>query len=96
MSIVASKNKYEKGISLISSFLWKKENFDTEDLEYIKNKKGNQFFCMHFLSSDYDRISSINLLIEKKVKNHRLNCYIGGKLRILGNDKSSRLFTQAS
>ena len=28
MSVVASENKYEKGISLISSFLEKEENFD--------------------------------------------------------------------
>lgn len=41
MSIVASKNKYEKGINLISSFLGKEENFDKDELEYIENKKGN-------------------------------------------------------
>ena len=50
MSIVASKNKYEKGISLISSFLGKEENFDKDELEYIENKKGNQFACMQILS----------------------------------------------
>ena len=29
MSVVASKNKYEKGINLISSFLGKEENFES-------------------------------------------------------------------
>lgn len=96
MSVVASKNKYEKGINLISSFLGKEENFDKDELEYIENKKGNQFACMQILSNYYNKFSSINLLIEKNIKKHRLNCYIGGKLLILGCSRSNRLFTQAS
>ena len=96
MSIVASKNKYEKGINLISSFLGKEENFDKDEQEYIENKKGNQFTCMQILSNYYNKFSSINLLIEKNIKKHRLNCYIGGKLLILGCSRSNRLFTQAS
>ena len=35
MSVVASKNKYEKGINLISSFLRKEEDFDKDELKYI-------------------------------------------------------------
>lgn len=96
MSAVASKNKYEKGISLISSFLEKEENFDKDKLEYIENKKGDQFACMWTLSNDYNKFSSIDLVIEKNIKKHRLNCYIGGKLLILGCSRSNRLFTQAS
>ena len=96
MSIVASKNKYEKGINLISSFLEKEENFDKDKLEYIENKKGDQFACMWTLSNDYNKFSSIDLVIEKNIKKHRLNCYIGGKLLILGCSRSNRLFTQAS
>ena len=96
MSVVASKNKYEKGISLISSFLEKEENFDKDKLEYIENKKGDQFACMWTLSNDYNKFSSIDLVIEKNIKKHRLNCYIGGKLLILGCSRSNRLFTQAS
>ncbi len=46
MSVVASKNKYEKGIDLISSFLRKEEDFDKDELKYIENKKGDQFACM--------------------------------------------------
>ena len=96
MSVVASKNKYEKGISLISSFLEKEENFDKDKLEYIENKKGDQFACMWTLSNDYNKFSSIDLVIEKNIKKHRLNCHIGGKLLILGCSRSNRLFTQAS
>ena len=96
MSVVASKNKYEKGISLISSFLEKEENFDKDKLEYIENKKGDQFACMWTLSNDYNKFSSIDLVIEKNIKKHRLNCYIGGKLLILGCSRSNRLFTRAS
>ena len=96
MSVVASENKYEKGISLISSFLEKEENFDKDKLEYIENKKGDQFACMWTLSNDYNKFSSIDLVIEKNIKKHRLNCYIGGKLLILGCSRSNRLFTQAS
>ena len=92
-NILAGEKKYEKGISLISSFLGKEENFDKDELEYIENKKGNQFSCMYFLYSDYSRLSSVNLLIEKNIKKHRLNCYIGGKLRILSTSRSSMLVT---
>ena len=51
---------------------------------------------MWTLSSDYCGISSKNLLIEKNIKKHKLNCHIGGKLLILGCSRSNRLFTQAS
>ena len=95
-NILAGEKKYEKGISLISSFLEKEENFDKDKLEYIENKKGDQFSCMRTLSNYYNKFSSINLLIEKNIKKHRLNCYIGGKLLILGCSRSNRLFTQAS
>ena len=40
-NILAGEKKYEKGISLISSFLGKEENFDKDELKYIENKKGN-------------------------------------------------------
>ena len=96
MSVVASKNKYEKGINLISSFLRKEEDFDKDELKYIENKKGDQFACMWTLSNDYNKFSSIDLVIEKNIKKYRLNCYIGGKLLILGCSRSNRLFTQAS
>ena len=92
-NILAGEKKYEKGISLISSFLGKQENFDKDELEYIENKKGNQFACMQILSNYYNKFSSINLLIEKNIEKHRLNCYIGGKLRILSTSKSSMLVT---
>ena len=92
-NILAGEKKYEKGISLISSFLGKEENFDKDELEYIENKKGNQFACMQILSNYYDKFSSINLLIEKNIKKHRLNCHIGGKLRILSTSRSSMLVT---
>ena len=95
-NILAGEKKYEKGISLISSFLEKEENFDKDKLEYIENKKGDQFACMWTLSNDYNKFSSIDLVIEKNIKKHRLNCHIGGKLLILGCSRSNRLFTQAS
>jgi len=95
-NILAGEKKYEKGISLISSFLGKEENFDKDELKYIENKKGDQFACMWTLSNYYNKFSSINLLIEKNIKKHRLNCHIGGKLLILGCSRSNRLFTQAS
>ena len=95
-NILAGEKKYEKGISLISSFLRKEEDFDKDELKYIENKKGDQFACMWTLSNYYNKFSSINLLIEKNIKKHRLNCHIGGKLLILGCSRSNRLFTQAS
>ena len=95
-NILAGEKKYEKGISLISSFLGKEENFDKDELEYIENKKGDQFACMWTLSNYYNKFSSIDLVIEKNIKKHRLNCHIGGKLLILGCSRSNRLFTQAS
>ena len=95
-NILAGEKKYEKGISLISSFLGIEENFDKDKLEYIENKKGDQFSCMWTLSNYYNKFSSIDLVIEKNIKKHRLNCYIGGKLLILGCSRSNRLFTQAS
>ena len=95
-NILAGEKKYEKGISLISSFLEKEENFDKDKLEYIENKKGDQFACMWTLSNYYNKFSSIDLVIEKNIKKHRLNCHIGGKLLILGCSRSNRLFTQAS
>ncbi|EEX75564.1 hypothetical protein GCWU000323_00163 [Leptotrichia hofstadii F0254] len=95
-NVLAGEKKYEKGISLISSFLGKEENFDKDELEYIENKKGNQFACMWTLSNYYNKFSSIDLVIEKNIKKHRLNCHIGGKLLILGCSRSNRLFTQAS
>ena len=51
---------------------------------------------MWTLSNYYNKFSSIDLIIEKNIKKHRLNCYIGGKLLILGCSRSNRLFTQAS
>ena len=95
-NILAGEKKYEKGISLISSFLRKEEDFDKDELKYIENKKGDQFACMWTLSNYYNKFSSIDLVIEKNIKKHRLNCHIGGKLLILGCSRSNRLFTQAS
>ena len=34
-NILAGEKKYEKGISLISSFLRKEEDFDKDELKYI-------------------------------------------------------------
>ena len=95
-NILAGEKKYEKGISLISSFLRKEEDFDKDELKYIENKEGDQFACMWTLSNYYNKFSSIDLVIEKNIKKHRLNCHIGGKLLILGCSRSNRLFTQAS
>ena len=95
-NILAGEKKYEKGISLITSFLRKEEDFDKDELKYIENKKGDQFACMWTLSNYYNKFSSIDLVIEKNIKKHRLNCHIGGKLLILGCSRSNRLFTQAS
>ena len=95
MSIVASKNKYEKGYIKVSHEYLDEES-EKRRIEYILNKTGDQFGCMWTFSSDYRGISSKNLLIEKNIKEHRLNCYIGGKLQILGCDRDSRLFTQTS
>ena len=48
---------------------------------------------MQTLSNYYNKFSSINLLIEKNIEKHRLNCHIGGKLRILSTSRSSMLVT---
>lgn len=91
-NILAGEKKYEKGYIKVSHEYLDKEA-EKRRLEYISNKKGDQFGCMWTLSSDYCGISSKNLLIEKNIKKHRLNCYIGGKLRILSTSRSSMLVT---
>ena len=91
-NILAGEKKYEKGYIKVSHEYLDKEA-EKRRLEYISNKKGDQFGCMWTLSSDYCGISSKNLLIEKNIKKHRLNCHIGGKLRILSTSRSSMLVT---
>ena len=91
-NILAGEKKYEKGYIKVSHEYLDKEA-EKRRLEYISNKKGDQFGCMWTLSSDYCGISSKNLLIEKNIEKHRLNCYIGGKLRILSTSRSSMLVT---
>ena len=95
MSIVASENKYKKGIERVKIVEMTKKEIE-ENLEFIENKKGNILAGIRFFAMDYFMLSSKNLLIEKNIKEHRLNCYIGGKLQILGCDRDSRLFTQTS
>ena len=95
MSIVASENKYKKGIERVKIVEMTKKEIE-ENLEFIENKKGNILAGIGFFAMDYFMLSSKNLLIEKNIKEHRLNCYIGGKLQILGCDRDSRLFTQTS
>jgi len=95
MSIVASENKYKKGIERVKIVEMTKKEIE-ENLEFIENKKGNILAGIGFFAMDYFMLSSKNLLIEKNIKEHRLNCYIGGKLKILGCDRDSRLFTQTS
>ena len=95
MSIVASENKYKKGIERVKIVEMTKKEIE-ENLEFIENKKGNILAGIGFFAMDYFMLSSKNLLIEKNIKEHRLNCYIGGKLKILGCDIDSRLFTQTS
>lgn len=89
-NILAGEKKYEKGYIKVSHEYLDKEA-EKRRLEYISNKKGDQFGCMWTLSSDYCGISSKNLLIEKNIEKHRLNCHIGGKLRILSTSRSSML-----
>ena len=95
MSLVAGKLKYQRGLERLEKTNISKEESE-ELLNYIQNKKGDQFSCMESLSRGFLQLSSKNLLIEKNIKEHRLNCYIGGKLKILGCDRDSRLFTQTS
>lgn len=91
-NILTGEKRYEKGYIKVSHE-YLDEEAEKRRLEYISNKKGDQFGCMWTLSSDYCGISSKNLLIEKNIKKHRLNCYIGGKLRILSTSRSSMLVT---
>ena len=95
MSIVASENKYKKGIERVKIAEMTKKEIE-ENLEFIENKKGNILAGIRFFAMDYFMLSSKNLLIEKNIVEHRKNCFIGGKLKILGNDIKSRLFSQAS
>ena len=91
-NILAGEKRYEKGYTgLTHQYLDMERIQDT--LYYIINRKGNQFGAMRNLSSAYMGVSSRNLLIEKDIKNHRLNCYIVGKLRILSTSRSSMLVT---
>ena len=95
MSIVASENKYKKGIERVKIAEMTKKEIE-ENLEFIENKKGNILAGIRFFAMDYFMLSSKNLLIEKNIVEHRKNCFIGGKLKILGNDIKSRLFSQVS
>ena len=91
-NILAGEKRYEKGYIKVShEYLDEEEIQDT--LYYIINKKGNQFGAMRNLSRSHNGISSKNLLIEKNIEKHRLNCHIGGKLRILSTSRSSMLVT---
>ena len=96
-NILAGEKKYNEGYELVSSlFEIDRKTYNNEVkeiLNYITSRTGDQFSCMYFLYSDYSRLSSVNLLIEKNIKKHRLNCYIGGKLRILSTSRSSMLVT---
>ena len=95
MSVVASENKYKKGIERVKIVEMTKKEIE-ENLEFIENKKGNILAGIRFFAMDYFMLSSKNLLIEKNIVEHRKNCFIGGKLKILGNDIKSRLFSQVS
>ena len=95
MSIVASENKYKKGIERVKIVEMTKKEIE-ENLEFIENKKGNILAGIRFFAMDYFMLSSKNLLIEKNIVEHRKNCFIGGKLKILGTDIKSRLFSQVS
>ena len=91
-NILAGEKKYEKGYMKVSHE-YLDEEAEKRRLEYISNKKGDQFGCMWTFFSDYCGISSKNLLIEKNIEKHRLNCYVAGKLRILSTGRSSMLVT---
>ena len=92
MSILVGKTRYESGYTgLTHQYLDVERIQDT--LYYIINRKGNQFGAMRNLSRSHNGISSKNLLIEKNIEKHRLNCHIGGKLRILSTSRSSMLVT---
>ena len=96
-NILAGEKKYNEGYELVSSlFEIDRKTYNNEVkemLNYITSRTGDQFSCMYFLYSDYSRLSSVNLLIEKNIEEHRLNCYIAGKLRILSTGRSSMLVT---
>ena len=66
MSIVASKNKYEKGINLISSFLGKEENFD-KDL-FIKKLKIEKILAPYKVN--YEFLKELEILEPYGAKNH--------------------------
>ena len=95
MNILVGKNKYERGYNHVIQECLIEEEI-SKRLNSITNRTGDQFSNMRFLSNDYKGLSSRNLLIEKDIKSHRLNCYIAGKLRILSTNRSSRLVTQSS
>lgn len=96
-NILAGEKKYNEGYELLLSlFEIDRKTYNNEvkeTLNYITSRTGDQFSCMYFLYSDYSRLSSVNLLIEKNIEEHRLNCYIAGKLRILSTSRSSMLVT---
>lgn len=96
-NILAGEKKYNEGYELLLSlFEIDRKTYNNEVKEtsnYITSRTGDQFSCMYFLYSDYSRLSSVNLLIEKNIEEHRLNCYIAGKLRILSTSRSSMLVT---
>ena len=97
MSIVAGKIKYERGLRLIDFTGVDLEAEIEDNLKYIRGeKKGNKRACIGFLSSIYRRMASKNLLIDKDVKKHKLNCYIGAKLNILASYRKDQTFGNSS
>ena len=67
MSLVAGKLKYQRGLERLEKTNISKEEIE-EPLNYIQNKKGDQFSCMEILSRGFLQLSSKNLLIEKNIK----------------------------
>ncbi len=97
MSIVAGKVKYERGLRLIDFTGVDLEAEIEDNLKYIRGEKeGNQRACMRFLASYHGRMASKNLLIDKNIKMHRLNCYIAAKLKILSSYRKDQTFGNSS
>lgn len=77
-----SKKEFNEEKEMIKNNL----NYEDElkDLEYIKYRKGNPFACMWSLENFYESKATMSYFENRTINNFKRNCYIAGKLSILG------------
>lgn len=78
-----NQDEFEEKKELLEYKLTYKEE-EKDRLYYIKNKKGNTFFCISNLGIYYSALASLKWLKERKLYDFKKNIYISAKLNFLG------------